>query len=719
MIGKDMVEATIKENLYQTAVLADSPESIQNILSVLREADLDHYLDLRPVNTGEECPVGCEMAIVFIQQSEFLEGFIQILAYLKVVSKIPSVLAVVQGDCYDQLQTRLSEVAADKILHLPLSPHELAKIIKTCAATVRIRKVNSLTGAKAGQSPQSLGMVLVENGIITPVQLKKALDNQKKMDKPVPLGQVLVTLGYIDEFQMTHFLASQMGFPMATPKQYASADLNVVSLIPDFIARENLCIALEKENQDLIVAMLDVTNLKLLDSLRDLTECNIKPILGTQDEIKISIERYYADISSHNDASELMADLGHDIEFLKGTPEDFDSANAIVEGAEQGIIKLVNMFISNAVRDRASDIHIEPMESHLSVRYRIDGELRKLMAPPKNSHSAIVTRIKILSNLDIAERRLPQDGRMVVRMGQREVDIRVSILPTVYGEKVVLRILDKEAFKRSMNNLGFSSHELKIFKTHIAKPYGMIIVTGPTGSGKSTTLYSALEQVKDVATNIVSVEDPVEFHIEGVSQVHVNSAIGLTFASALRSILRQDPDIILIGEIRDHETADIAVKMSLTGHLVFSTLHTNDAASAITRFVDIGIAPLLLNSSLNLIIAQRLVRRICDRCKVEYAPDPDLIRQLELDPGDSKVRFFRGAGCVSCHGTGHLGRIGIYEMMVVSKEIKSLILKNATQAQLHDQAIKEGMRTLRKAGVELVLKSITTIEEVVATTTEN
>ena len=377
------------------------------------------------------------------------------------------------------------------------------------------------------------------------------------------------------------------------------------------------------------------------------------------------------------------------------------------------------MLIANAVRDRASDIHIEPMEKELSVRYRIDGELRRVMSPPRHSHQAIITRIKILSDLNIAERRLPQDGRMVVKIGMKEVDVRVSILPTIFGEKCVLRILDKEAYEKSMYNLGFTDHELKIFRENINKPHGMIVVTGPTGSGKSTTLYSALQQIKDVTSNIITVEDPVEYHMEGITQVPVNAAIGMSFANALRSILRQDPDTILIGEIRDNETADIAVKMALTGHMVFSSMHTNDASSAVARFVDIGIPPLLLASSLNLVIAQRLVRKICSRCKVAYTPPQEMIDQLNLKVKPAEeVKFHMGEGCVTCNGVGYQGRIGIFEMLNASREIKKLILKNASTMEIQDCAEREGMKTLRQAGIELVLRGDTTIEQVLAATTE-
>jgi type IV pilus assembly protein PilB len=617
-----------------------------------------------------------------------------------------------------QVAEAKAELAADDILYLPLPPHELGKILKTYVASLRIEHKQRAQRMDFSRKAQALGSILVENAIITAVQLKKALDFQKETTN-LRLGDALVSLGFIDEFQKTHFLASQLGVPVATPKQFASADLNVVALIPERVAREYHCIALEKNEDELVVAMIDTTNLRLLDNLRDQTDLRIAPILGTLEDITVSIERYYRDIASHRSASDLMADLATEVQYIKKVEEEMGVEEAATAGAELGIIKLVNMLIANAVRDRASDIHIEPMEKDLTVRYRIDGELRRVMSPPRHSHQAIVTRIKILSDLNIAERRLPQDGRMVVKIGLKEVDVRVSILPTIFGEKCVLRILDKEAYEKSMFNLGFTEHELGIFKHNIAKPHGMIVVTGPTGSGKSTTLYSALQQIKDITANIITVEDPVEYHMEGITQVPVNSAIGMSFANALRSILRQDPDTILIGEIRDHETADIAVKMALTGHMVFSSLHTNDAASAIARFIDIGIPPLLLASSLNLVVAQRLVRKICPRCKVAYTPPQEMIEQLGLPGVDAQdVKFHMGEGCVTCNGVGYTGRIGIFEMLNCTREVKKLILKNAPTMDIQDQAEREGMKTLRRAGIELVLKGDTTIEQVLAATTE-
>lgn len=702
----------------KTTLLAYRKDTLAAFAATLKEADVGQFLSLFAGNYGRSDKVQCDLALCLFSPGDSTESFVHDIASLKLIAKVPCVLAVATEGALSQIQEIKSELAVDDILFLPLPPPELGKILKTYVASLRIEKKKRSGRAEFSRKSPALGSILVENGIISPLQLKKALDYQKETAGH-RLGDALVNLGYIDEFQKTHFLASQMGVPVATPKQFASADLNVVALIPERIAREYHCIALEKQEDELIVGMVDTTNLKLLDNLRDLTDLVIRPILGTLEDISVSIDRYYRDIASHRSASDLMADLATEVQYIKKVEDEMGVEEAASAGAELGIIKLVNMLIANAVRDKASDIHIEPMEKELLVRYRIDGDLRRVMSPPRHSHQAIITRIKILSDLNIAERRLPQDGRMVVKIGSKEVDVRVSILPSIWGEKAVLRILDKEAYEKSMVNLGFGDHEFAIFKENINKPYGMVVVTGPTGSGKSTTLYAALQQIKDVSTNIITVEDPVEYHMDGITQVPVNSAIGMSFATALRSILRQDPDTILIGEIRDSETADIAIKMALTGHLVFSTLHTNDAASAIARFTDIGVAPLLLASSLNLVIAQRLVRRICPRCKVPYTPAAELVAELHLPVKDpTGVKFHMGEGCVACNGTGYSGRLGVFEMLTVSREVRKLILRGAGTQEISDQAEKEGMKNLRQAGIDLVLRGETTIEQVLAATSE-
>jgi type IV pilus assembly protein PilB len=703
-------------NRIQVTALGYGPETLSQLEEHFHSLGLDEALLIHKINLAYASKCGhCELAFAVLDVPESLNKFKHDVAQLKLVKKIPVVVAVANDSLRTLLEDNKLEIAADDFLYLPLNDEHFKKAVRTHIVSLKLARQSEKKRTDFNPSGGSLGQILVENKLIDALQLKKALDYQKTSGER--LGDTLVELGYIDQDQKLHFLSSQLGVPLAAARQYASVDLNIVALIPEFIARRHKCVALERTETELIVAMTDVLNLTLLDSLRDATGLSIRPMLGKPEDITTTIERYYSDIASHKDASVLMADFGESIEYIQSQEEEVDLEEMQAAGAELGIIKLVNIILANAVRDKASDIHVEPMEKELNIRYRLDGDLRKVLSPPKRSHQAIITRIKILSNLDIAERRLPQDGRMVVKMGHREVDVRVSILPTIFGEKAVLRILDKEAFEKSITNLGFTSYDEAIFRAQIAKPYGMIIVTGPTGSGKSTTLYSALQSIKSVARNIVTVEDPVEFHMESINQIHVNTKIGLNFGTALRSILRQDPDIVLVGEIRDEETADIAIKMALTGHLVFSTLHTNDAASSIARFVDIGIPPLLLASSLNLIVAQRLVRKICAKCKTEYVPDPELLRQLsETLPPTSKL--YKGEGCVTCNGTGFSGRTGIFELLEVSKEIRKLILRNASTIEIQELAEREGMKTLRQSGIEMALRGDTTIEQILAATTE-
>jgi type IV pilus assembly protein PilB len=698
------------------ALLAYQEKGLVSLQELFQNPGLAGRFQLETGDLGSHNGTECDIAVSVFSNGDKIEAFISDIASLRYVKNIPIVFAVVTESARPVFLPYQEEVPTHNILQLPMLPEEFNKAIMTSVVNIKLKDGKKGDRVDFNEHSKFLGSILVEHGIITPLQLKRALDYQRGSDQR--LGDVLVTLNFITEVQKIQFLAGQLGVDIATPKQFASADLNLIAIIPEHVARRHRCIALEKAGSTLIVAMEDVLDLRTLDSLRDITDLAIKPILATSSEIGTSIERFYRDISSQRDASELIDNMGGDVEYVEQKSEEVDIEEATAAGAELGIIKLVNILIANAIRDRASDIHIEPMEHALAVRYRIDGDLKKVMSPPKAFHLAIVARIKILSQLDIAERRLPQDGRMVVKIRHREVDIRVSILPSVFGEKAVLRILDKEAFEKSVSNLGFNERNRETFRSQIAKPYGMVIVTGPTGSGKSTTLYSAIQQIKNVTRNIVTVEDPVEFHMSGITQVHINTKIDLTFGNALRAILRQDPDIILIGEIRDQETADIAIKMALTGHLVFSTLHTNDAASTISRFVDIGIPPLLLGSSLNLIIAQRLVRRICPNCKKKYTPAPELLEQLNLKQRQN-FKFFKGEGCVSCNGTGYFGRTGLFEMLDISTEIRKMILKNAPTMEIQKKAVQEGMQTLRQAGMEKVLAGETTIEQVIAVSTES
>lgn len=658
-----------------------------------------------------------DLLLLVCTSNDDLEKAKQFLDKLDDAQHRHNVFVIIVGSEIGEVNPAVLHLPPGHLQKAPVPPAQMLRLLMAALAERQMRPDQHRRGFE--RSRKSLGEILVENGIISPTDLEHALQNQKETGKR--LGECLMKLGLITDRERANFLAAQLDASVATAHQFSSAEMSVVSMIPEALARRNQCIALELHEDRLIVAMQDIQDLRLLDNLRDITEKHIVPVIGTQEEISQGIERYYRDITTEKDATSLMADLtNEDVEFLQKKEDDDEddiSSNASAS-AELGIVRLVNMFIGNAVRDHASDIHVEPQDKTLVIRYRIDGDLRRIMTPPKKSHQAILTRIKILSNLDIAERRLPQDGRMAVKIGGREVDIRVSILPTVHGEKAVLRILDKESFDKTISNIGFSKDAMAIFDRQIRKPYGMVIVTGPTGSGKSTTLYSAIQSVKDVSLNIITVEDPVEFHMEGISQVPVRAKIGMTFASALRSILRQDPDIILIGEIRDQETADIAVKMALTGHMVYSTLHTNDAVSTITRFLDIGVPPLLLGSCLNLIIAQRLVRKICTHCKKEYKPDLILLSNIHYEfPPDAK--FYRGEGCVHCHGSGYAGRMPLFELLEVTPEIRRLIHKTSPVGEILDEARQGGMKSIFEMGIEKVLSGDTTIEQVIAVAVEN
>jgi type IV pilus assembly protein PilB len=690
-------------------MLGYSKSDFEHISKLVSEANLGRPVKFYVGDLAKYHGLDCDIVIVVIGGEADIGKYVKRIGELRAQgSSDTAIVCVAREKDRKAIEGAMEKLPVGGVLYLPVPQDDFARAL-----------LAYLPGTKhvAGAGGQlKLGDLLVKNKLITGENLRAALEKQKESGQR--LGDVLIELGLLTEEQKIVCLANQLNVQVASPRQYAAIDLNVAALIPEHMAKRFCCLALEKNEKELVVVMTDVLDLKMLDTIRDATEMLIVPILGKKEDIETSLERCYRDISSHNDATRFAESMDKDdVEVVKTKEEDEDIEQATASGAELGIIRLVNILIANAVRDKASDIHIEPQENEVIVRYRIDGDMRKVMSPPKRSHHAIVARIKIMSNLNIAERRLPQDGRMMVKVGYREIDIRVSILPTIFGEKAVLRILDKQAFEKSTSNLGFTPYDENIFRAQIAKPYGIVIVTGPTGSGKSTTLYSALQIVKDVSKNVTTVEDPVEFHMEGINQVHVNSAIGLTFGAALRSILRQDPDVILIGEIRDNETADIAIKLALTGHLVFSTLHTNDAASTIARFVDIGIPPMLLGSSINLIIAQRLVRRICLKCKEAYTPDPELLENLNLT-AERVPSLYRGAGCVSCNGTGFSGRIAVFEMLEVSKNIRRLILRNAPTMDIQEAAEKEGMKTLRKAGIELAMSGVTTIEQVIAATME-
>jgi type IV pilus assembly protein PilB len=546
-----------------------------------------------------------------------------------------------------------------------------------------------------------LGEILIARGQITPEQLEEALELQKQSGELI--GQILIKLGYVTENEVLHALGEQLGLPVVTITDQ-SVDPVALGQVPSEFAMRHQLIPLRSEDHTITVAMANPLDVQPLDDLRLVTGCEIKPAIASPSEIKRAIEQFYME-KMIQDISEQEADI---------TAEEApDIADLQRMATEALVIQLVNLIIHQAVQERASDIHIEPFERELRVRYRIDGVLREVQAPPKRLHPAIVSRIKILADMNIAERRLPQDGRIQLRVSGRRIDIRVSTIPTLYGESVVMRILDKSMGLLTLEELGMQDQALEQFRRLISVPHGMILVTGPTGSGKSTSLYAALMEIYSVEKKIITIEDPVEYQLPGVNQIQVRPNIGLTFASGLRHIVRQDPDVIMVGEIRDPETADIAINAALTGHLVFSTLHTNDAAGAITRLLDMGVEPYLVASTLIGSIAQRLVRRICPKCKTPTTVRPEYLRQIGLTPEDLNGRtLYAGAGCEECGRTGYKGRIGVFEMLTIDDEIRRMIVERASATVIKQYAVSKGMTTLLGDGREKVLEGISTVDEV-------
>jgi len=471
------------------------------------------------------------------------------------------------------------------------------------------------------------------------------------------------------------------------------------------------------------VAMIDPENITILDSLKKLVKAEVRPLLAGKEAVQQAIKRAYEAIAKSGEVDTVLSGLDFELKAEDLSEADLaaglDMEAVRKEIDDAPIVRLVNIILNEALKERATDIHIEPLEKEMRIRYRVDGALEEAMNAPIKSHHGVVSRIKIMSKLNIAESRLSQDGRFTIRLPDREVDVRVSILPTVLGEKIVLRLLDKVTFNFSLSSLGFEEKDHALFERAINTPYGIILISGPTGSGKSTTLYAAIQEILSPEDNVVTVEDPVEYQVPGIAQVAVNEKIGLTFGNTLRSVLRQDPDKILIGEIRDHETADIAMKFALTGHLVFSTLHANDTASTITRLVDIGVAPFLVGSSLVLVMAQRLVRKICPECRAPYKPTDKELMLLNLKEEDRKRAVFAGKGCGKCRKTGYFGRTGIFEVMPITKEIRQIIFENGNQERIRAVALKEHMKTLRASALEKLFAGVTTVKEVLKTTVED
>jgi type IV pilus assembly protein PilB len=568
--------------------------------------------------------------------------------------------------------------------------------------------------ATAAAGGDRLGEILLREGLVTREQLAQALAEQKNTKHR--LGYVLVKLGLVQELEITKVLARQYRMPAVDLSRF-EVDPKIIKLVPADMATKSVVLPLKREGRTLTVAMADPTDLGLLEDLKFITRFDLFPVIAGEYTLRNLIERHYE--ASDQQLQSILKDMeetGEDVEVVE-QEEDEAATQAQIDDAP--VVKLINGLLTDAVRRGASDIHIEPFEHEIRVRYRIDGALLEIMRPPLKMKAALTSRVKILSQLNIAERRVPQDGRLKLKMGSRVIDFRVSTLPVLFGEKIVLRILDKGNLTLDLTKFGFEPKAEKDLMKAILNPYGMVLVTGPTGSGKTTTLYSALSRINTPEVNIMTAEDPVEYNLMGINQVLVRTEIGLTFAAALKAFLRQDPNIIMIGEIRDLETGGIAIKAALTGHLVLSTLHTNDAPSTITRMIDMGIEAFNVASAVNLVVAQRLIRRICKDCKAEHNyTDPELSALGTNLESLRKLTFMKGTGCDTCSGTGYKGRAGLYEVMALSPELRRMILRGASVVEIREQAVSEGMLTLRMDGMKKIERGITTLEEVVKETAE-
>jgi len=574
-----------------------------------------------------------------------------------------------------------------------------------------------------------LGESLLKDNLITPQQLKEALDYQRVNGGR--LASTLVKLCMLSDEEVTAVLSRQYGVPSVNLDLF-EVDPAAVALVPQETSERYSVLPLSRVGATLTLAMVDPTNVFAVDDIKFMTGLSVEPVVVSETALNAAVRKYYGS-SREMELAKVMEDLvaettslpdfGEDVDQLEveNLEEEIDLENLEKMSEDAPVVKLVNVILVDALRRGASDIHIEPYEKEFRVRFRMDGVLYNIMAPPMKMRDALTSRLKIMARLDIAEKRLPQDGRIKIRVRlenrSRELDFRVSTLPTIFGEKMVLRLLDKENLRLDMTQLGFEPESLGKFKRNISRPYGMVLVTGPTGSGKTSTLYSALQSLNTPETNIMTAEDPVEFNLPGINQVQMKESIGLNFAAALRSFLRQDPNIILVGEIRDFETAEIAVKAALTGHLVLSTLHTNDAPSTISRLMNMGIEPFLVATSVNLIQAQRLVRRICKECKVEVKSLDEALIDVGFPASElADLKTFKGAGCGNCNGTGYKGRVGLYEVMEITEELRELILVGASGLELRRKAVEDGMLTLRQSGLEKIRLGMTSLEEVVRET---
>jgi type IV pilus assembly protein PilB len=558
-----------------------------------------------------------------------------------------------------------------------------------------------------------LGQMLVRANLITPEQLAQALALQKTSGGRI--GSNLAKLGYIGEEEIASFLSRQYGVPAADLNN-VKVDPAIIKLIPAEVADRHLIIPLSRTGSTLTVAMANPSDIFVIDDLRFMTGYNINPMVAPETSIRNALNRYYdtaglarilvRDLQQEEPTGATEVDLGGvDLEELYRATE------------EAPVVKLVNLILTDAIRKGVSDIHLEPYEKSFRIRFRLDGVLYEVMSPSPTLQAAVTSRVKIMARLDIAERRLPQDGRIKVKMGQRELDLRVSTVPTLFGEKVVMRLLDRSNLELDMTKLGFEPEVLPMVEKAILAPYGMILVTGPTGSGKTTTLYSALTRLNSISTNIMTAEDPVEYNLTGINQAQVKPDIGLNFATLLRSFLRQDPDVIMVGEIRDYETAEIAIKAALTGHLVLSTVHTNDAPSTVSRLISMGVPSYLVSASLRLLLAQRLVRRLCTECRMEVSVPIPALENIGFTPQEAKtVTCYRGKGCMACSDTGYRGRIALYVVMLLDEEIQEAILNGASTGDLRELGRKQGMKTLRESGLQKIREGVTTFEEAVRVT---
>ncbi len=562
-----------------------------------------------------------------------------------------------------------------------------------------------------------IGQILVDRGIVTETQVREALDKAKVQGGAI--GQMLVQLGYATEDDVIHALAEQAGMEVINLDEIQSVAPEILDRVSPSLAKIYRIVPVSLDGNILTVAMADPLNVNALDDLRLMLSLDVIGAVSSESAVDNAIDRFYGDRreSVEEILEEMESAVGtYKLEYSESSRSyDLDTLQEMAMSAP--VIKLLNLILLQAIKDKSSDIHFEPFEDQFKVRYRVDGVLYEMIPPPRHLALAVISRIKVMSDLDISETRLPQDGRIELMISGNPIDLRVSTLPTMFGESVVMRVLDRSVVALDLERIGLRADELDIVKQLIARPHGIILVTGPTGSGKTTTLYSALNYVNDIGSKIITTEDPVEYDLPGIMQVQINESIGVTFASCLRSILRQDPDRILVGEIRDKETGEIAIQASLTGHLVLSTLHTNDAPSAITRMVDMPVEPFLLCATVQAIVAQRLVRTICVKCKKEYSPTPDMLEQLHLAPDEVQGRkFYYGGGCSDCNNTGYRGRTALFEIMIMTNRMRDLIMSNASTQSMRDLAREEGMRSLRQAGLLKIYDGLTTIEEVVRET---